>query len=446
LFLNTTAYYTGYNYYTNDLHQTLSSNVDILPESKNSVDYSSVIHDLSLKQDYLFLPNDKHTIRFGIAEIYHLFKPGIEYFYSKTDKETIDNKYKNSDIEANEFSAYFEDDFNLGKVIKLNAGVHTSGFLVQKTFYSSVQPRLSMRFLINPNLSLKAGFSNMVQYIHLLSSSGITQSSDLWVPSTANIEPEISNQISFGITSIVKNSYLLEIDAYYKTMDNLLEYKDGASFYVTATGWEDKVAQGKGDAYGVELFLKKTKGKLTGWFGYTLSWTNRKFDDINYGREFPYRYDRRHDISLVAMYQLSGKWSINASWIYYTGNAVSVPTVAHIAPGYDGYFHSWSSFPSPNMTTNSDISTSGIIESYNSRNNYRMPAYHRLDINATMKIKRPKTRQELSFGVTNLYNRFNPSFYYAAHEQDLDTGKSELKYYQVTLFPLMPTISYKISW
>jgi len=317
---------------------------------------------------------------------------------------------------------------------------------VQNKFYNSLQPRLSMRFLVNPNFSIKAGYSTMAQYIHLLSSSGITQSSDLWVPSTAEIEPETSEQYSLGITSVIKNSYLLEVDGYYKTMDNLLEYKDGASFYTTATGWEDKVAQGKGDAYGVEIFLKKTKGKLTGWLGYTLSWTNRVFDEINYGKEFPYRYDRRHDISIVGMYHFNEKWSLNASWVYYTGNAVSVPTTAYAEPGYDGKYHSWSSFPSPYSTTGSEISTSGIIENYGSRNNYRLPAYHRLDVSATMRIKHPKTRQELSFGFTNLYNRFNPSFYYSSHERDLDTGESKLYYYQVTLFPIMPTISYKISW
>jgi hypothetical protein len=446
LFLNTTAYYTGYNYYTYDLYQSESSNTDILPESKNSVDYSSIINDFSLKQDYQLIPDNRHTIKFGASGIYHKFKPGIEYFYSKTGKKTVDNKYKNNDISAGEFSLYFEDDYSLSKVIKFNAGIHASGFLVQKKFYSSLQPRLSIRFLVNPNFSVKAGYSSMSQYIHLLSSSGITQSSDLWVPSTAEIEPETSQQISLGTSNIINQKYLLELNGYYKIMNNLLEYKDGASFYTTATGWEDKVAQGKGDAYGVEIFLKKTKGKLTGWLGYTLSWTNRKFDDINYGKEFPYRYDRRHDISLVGMYKLNKKWSLNASWVFYTGNAVSVPTTAYIEPGYDGKFHSWSSFPSPYMTTNSEIYSMGIIENYKSRNNYRLPAYHRLDVSATMKIKRPKTHQELSFGFTNLYNRFNPSFYYTSHEQDLETGESKIYYSQVTLFPIMPTVSYRISW
>jgi outer membrane cobalamin receptor len=446
LFLNTTAYYTGYNYYTYDLYQAESSDTDIFPESKNSVDYSSIINDFSLKQDYQFMPNDKHDIRFGLGGIYHKFKPGVEYFYSKTGKETVDNKYKNNDISAGEFSLYFEDDYSLSRVIKFNVGVHASGFLVQEKFYPSIQPRLSMRFLVNPNFSIKAGYSSMVQYIHLLSSSGITQSSDLWVPSTAEIEPETSEQISLGIANLIKDEYLLEIDAYYKTMDNLLEYKDGASFYTTATGWEDKVAQGKGDAYGLEIFLKKTKGKFTGWLGYTLSWTNRKFDEINYGREFPYRYDRRHDVSLVGMYQLSEKWSLNASWVYYTGNAVSVPTVSYATPAYDGKFHSWSSFPAPFMTTGSEIGSSGIIESYGSRNNYRMPAYHRLDVSAKMKFSRPKSKHEFTFGVTNLYSRFNPSFYYSSHEQDIETGEAKLYYFQVTLFPIMPTVSYKISW
>jgi len=149
---------------------------------------------------------------------------------------------------------------------------------------------------------------------------------------------------------------------------------------------------------------------------------------------------------LVAMYKFNERWSLNGTWVYYTGNAVSIPTYSYAAPGYDGKFHSWSSFPTPNMTTGSEIGTSGVIESYDSRNNYRLPAYHRLDVSAAYSWKRPKASHVLTFGITNLYNRMNPSFYYSSHGQDINTGQIYSSYTKVTLFPAMPMLSYRIAF
>ena len=446
LFMNTTFYYSGYNYYTNDFYKYKSLNPDNIPNKENSVEYTSKIEDITIKQDYQFFPSDKHQVRFGLGSIFHYFKPGVSVFASETGKETIDNTMTNSDVRTTELSAYIEDNFDLSRVIKLNAGIHFSSFLVEKTGYYSVQPRISARFLVSENTSLKAGYAKMTQYVHLLTTSGIVQSSDLWVPSTSKIKPQDADQYSVGISTLFKNIYLLEIEGYYKTMNNLIEYKDGASFMDSNTNWEDKVSSGTGDAYGVEFFLKKKAGKLTGWLGYTLSWTNRKFDDINFGREFPYRYDRRHDVSIVAMYKFNKKWSLNGTWVYYTGNAVSVPTFSYTAPGYDGKFHSWSSFSSPYATTSSEVGTSGIIESYEVRNNYRLPAYHRLDVTAARRWFRPKATHELTFGITNLYNHMNPSFYYSSHGQDIQTGQFYTGYTKVTLFPALPVLSYKVTF
>jgi hypothetical protein len=167
--------------------------------------------------------------------------------------------------------------------------------------------------------------------------------------------------------------------------------------------------------------------------------------NATFGKEFPYKYDRRHDIPLVGMYKFNKKWSLNGSWVFYTGNAVSVPTSITTVPGYDGQYSYNPSFPSPSVTTGS-LSSSGIIENYNARNNYRLKTFHRLDISASRTVKKEKSEHELNFGLTNLYNRMNPSFYRISHEQDIDTGGSIIKYYTITLFPIMPTISYKISF
>ena len=446
LFLNTTAYYSGYNFYTDNLYELTSKNTELLPESKKSAEYSSDIADFSFRQDYQYLPNNNHTIRFGAGGIYHSFTPGVNSFFSETGKQTINNIIENNTIKSTELSLYFEDDLSLSKRVKVNLGVHASGFLVQGETYTSVQPRISSRFLINENLSLKMGYSSMTQYVHFLTSSGLTQSSDLWVPSTAKIKPQQSHQISAGSAILIGKQYQLEIDGYYKVMNNIIDYKDGASFLSTATGWEDKVAIGKGESYGAEFFLRKKSGKLTGWLGYTLSWTNRQFDEINFGEKYPYRYDRRHDISLVGSYALTEKWTLNGLWVFNTGNAVTIPTHSYSTPGFDGDFHSWSAFPTPGSTESSEIGNSGFLNNSEKRNNYRLPAYHRLDFTAARKVKKEKTERELTFGITNMYNKLNASYYYSSQTINETTGKAENKYWKVTLFPFMPTISYKISF
>ena len=283
----------------------------------------------------------------------------------------------------------------------------------------------------------------MTQYIHLLTTSGITQSSDLWVPATKNVKPQFSKQASLGFVYSINKTYLLEVESYYKTMDNVIEYKDGASFLLEES-WENKVSSGKGEAYGVEFLLKKTKGKFTGLLGYTLSWSNRTFEEINFGKEFPFRYDRRHDISLSGRYVINDKWAFNGLWTFYTGNAVTVPTSSYITPDYGSEIPGNVNIPNPNVIY-TNIGSSGILASAPNRNNNRLPAYHRLDLTATFHKNKDWGAWEITFGLTNLYNKQNASFYYSRDEQNVDTGELTTKYYQTTMFPLMPTFSYRVN-
>lgn len=286
----------------------------------------------------------------------------------------------------------------------------------------------------------------MTQYLHLLTSSGIVQSSDLWVPTTDIVKPETSKQANLGIAALIGKNFKMEVDGYYKTMKNVIAYKEGASYLYDEAGWEEQVTPGTGKSYGIEWFLKKNQGQLTGWIGYTLSWSYRQFDDINSGSIFPYRYDRRHDISIVGSYQISERWSLNSTWVFYTGNAVTVPTIAHIDPYYDGKNHIWYSYPSPNVFTTNNISSTGIIDLSPTRNNYRLPNYHRLDLTASYLKNKPWGAWELTFGVTNLYNRMNPSYYTKSYQENPDTGQVFFKFKQITLFPIMPSIYYRVSF
>jgi len=227
-------------------------------------------------------------------------------------------------------------------------------------------------------------------------------------------------------------------------MTNVIAYMDGSSFLDPSTGWQDKITAGNGTAYGVEVFFKKSVGQLTGFLGYTLSWSNRKFDEINFGKQFPFRYDRRHDFAITGEYKLNKKWTLNSSWTFYTGNAVTVPTHSYITPNYGDKIAPNKEFPDP-YTIIGFVSSNGKVTSAPSRNNYRLPNYHRLDITASYTKQKKWGEWKLVFGVTNLYNKMNPSFYYTEDIQNTTTGEVETKYYQRTMFPIMPTISYQIK-
>ncbi len=446
IFSNTTFYFSYYNFTNKENYERTRTDEQEIDNKISENTYLSNIRDIALTQDYESFAHDHHHLRFGAGYIFHTFKPGVNSFFSRTGEDNISNNIDNNLIRASELSGYFEDDMKLGLRFLANAGIHVSGFFVGNSSYYSIEPRLSLRYIISGKISLKAGYTHMTQYLHFLTNSGIVQSSDLWVPTTDKIKPETSRQGNLGITIIAKNNFELEVDGYYKTLNDLIQYKEGASYLYGDAGWEEKVTSGTGESYGIEWFLKKNQGRLTGWVGYTLSWSNRQFAAINSGEVFPYRYDRRHDISIVGNYRLSERWSLNGTWVFYTGNAVTVPVIAQRDPYFDGSFHSWNSFPSPNAVIISDIASSGIIDLSPEHNNYRMPNYHRLDVTASYLKHKRWGWWELTFGVTNLYNRMNPSYYTKSYEQDEETGQIKFKYKQITLFPIMPSIYYRISF
>jgi hypothetical protein len=246
---------------------------------------------------------------------------------------------------------------------------------------------------------------------------------DLWVPATAKIKPQRSYQYAAGFAkSLMQNTYELSIEGYYKEMRDIIDYLDGANFIGQSTNWEQKVAQGKGWSYGAEFFLQKKKGKYTGWIGYTLSWTNRQFDQINFGKVYPYKYDRRHDISFVNLHKISNKADIGITWVYGTGNAISLPLQSYQA--------------APGVTWNNMD-----LQYYTSKNNYRMAPYHRLDFSINRHKKKKWGRVTWSYGVYNVYGRKNPYFLYFSNNQ---YQRKTLT--QVSLFSFIPTISYNFKF
>jgi outer membrane receptor for ferrienterochelin and colicin len=428
LFMNLTATYSRYNFGVGQSFVETSepSNPDL--DNNFRFNYNSGINDWSGRIDFDYMPTKNHLVKFGGGDIYHTFTPGIQVFKAQSSDDTgVDTTFGANRIFAHEYFLYVEDDFKIGNRLKINAGLHFSGFLDSKNNFYSLQPRFSGRYLITELLSFKASYAEMQQYIHLLTNATIGLPTDLWVPSTERIKPEYSRQIAAGLAYTFKETYEISLEGYYKWMSNLIEYKDGASFFNDAKNWQDQVEVGRGWSYGIEAFVQKKVGKTSGWIGYTLSWTERQFDNLNFGEPFPYRYDRRHDLSIVLTHEINENFDIGAAWVYGTGNAVSLPLESYLGAsnglGFGG---------------------NQPIDYYESRNGYRMRAYHRLDFGANFHKKKKHWDRTISIGAYNAYSRRNPFFLYFQEEYFFDDlGSYSIRNLtQVSLFPIIPYISY----
>jgi hypothetical protein len=437
LFSNFILTYSNYNFDISNDH--VVSNESTNKKSRDYFKYFSGIKDYTAKTEFDFFPNPQHSIKFGANYIYHTFNPGVNRFQLvDNDIVNTDTIFGNQNIYAHEMFGFVEDNFDLGPRFKLNLGVHFSGFAVQHVFYPSLQPRVSIRFKWSDNFALKVSYSLMSQNIHLLSSSTISLPTDLWLPTTKKIKPQVSEQFALGAFVNLPENFELSIESYYKTMDNLIEYKEGASYTLSSKGWEDQIELGKGWSYGAEFLLEKKVGKTTGWIGYTLSWTLRQFDNLNFGKPFYARYDRRHDICITISHEFSKKIDAGITWVYGTGNAVTLGKQKF--KQHESISEGWYS--------------GNALTYYESRNNFRMPAYHRLDVGINFHRKLKFGNRTISVSAYNAYNRLNPFYIYWGRKNS-QTGKpsdgndsevTEPALIQLSIFPLIPSISYTLKF
>jgi len=393
-----------------------------------AAEYNSGINDWRINASFDYIPAPKHYVRFGADAIAHTFNPGALAF---TEIDAV-KKYGQGKIQAWEYNVYAEDDVRLTERLKTNIGLHWSAFSVRDRLYNVLQPRFSARYLLTESMSLKASYSQMAQYIHLLSNSNIGLPTDLWVPSTDLLRPQTSHQAALGIARNFKDEYEISMEGYYKLMDKVLEYKEGASFLNPDTDWEDRVLQGEGRSYGVELFLQKKTGSFTGWLGYTLSWTDRLFDSLNEGKRFPFKYDRRHDFSLALIKHLSKKVELSGTWVFGSGNSISIPVAVYQMPN--------PIVAEVNKNTYYDFGT---------RNGYRMNPYHRLDLSLSFLKETKWGERRWIIGLYNAYSRKNP--FYVDVRQNEKRGSDgqiyqEYEYVQYSLFPIIPSISYQFKF
>lgn len=435
LFMKTSATYSNYVYEskTYSFAKMTNDQGDVLKDDIFETEGETPIYDVGARIAFDFIPHNKHYIRFGGGYTYHYFRPEITQ--SNYVKDTITYSEIESSTQIHESNLFIEDDIRIGKVLKINVGVHLAMFALNNKAYFSPQPRLLVNVLLTKHSSIKASYARMTQFVHLLTNPGIGLPTDLWLPTTQTIPPEHSNQVTLGFTQDFPLNFEMTIEGFYKSMENVLEYNPSTNFLKGERPWERLVEIGKGESYGAELMLQRTKGKFTGWIGYTLAWSWRTFEQINRGDPFPYRYDRRHDISIALNYKLNDQFDFGLTWVYGTGHPITFGTERYtpIQTQMDNYGAIYETYSSGTLASE--------VTRTPDRNNFRMPPFHHLDLSFNWNKKLKHGSQRLSIGIYNVYNRMNPYMITAEERSD-----SRIILKQVSIMPIMPSISYSRRW
>lgn len=425
-FSNTSFIYSNYSY--NIGLSTSTLDLDIL----------SRIRDFNLKQEWQFFASPKHSFKAGFNLVHHTITPGE---IDANDSSGIDDSGDFQKKYALENAAFIAGESKLTQNINLSYGVRLSTFnllggdgefynyssegdITDTLFYNRndivktyvvPEPRVSMSYVVNESTSVKAAYTRSSQFLHLISNSNASNPTDLWIPSSQNVKPQIADQVGLGLFKNIRNNqFEFSVETYYKDMQNQIDYRDGASTQANELV-EGELLYGRGRAYGVEFLVKKKKGKLTGWIGYTLSRTEKQIDGINNDEWYVARQDRTHELTVVGVYDLSERLSLSASWIYYTGNAVTFPSGKYSIDGQNYLV-------------------------YTERNGYRMPAYHRLDLSVTLYNKKKENfESNWNFSLYNAYGRENAYF---ISFRDNDDDPTRTSAYQTTLFRWVPSVTY----
>lgn len=444
LFLNTTATYSNFDIgIAIDQKHSATVNNETL-EVGYFNEFTSKIRDYGLQTQFDYFPNSKHNMKFGLISTYHKFTPGATvYQLTSSVTDGVDTLFGNRKLNSLENSLFFEDEIRFTPRLKANLGLHFASLFVQDEIYPSVQPRVSMSYAVTDHWRLKSSYAEMSQFIHLLTNSTIGIPLDLWVPATADAPPMRSRQVAVGSSwNYGKKRYEFSLEGYYKTMTDLITYKEGVRFTDVQTPWEEKIiTKGNGQAYGLEAFVKKGAGKTTGWLGYTLSYTQRQFDEINLGEAYPYKYDRRHDASVVLMHEFNEKINLSTSWVYSTGNSVTFPA---------GTYMGMNTFPELSDATFTHSSFKPL--EYKGKNSLRFPDYHRLDIGINFMKKKKRGIRTWNLSVYNTYMRKNPFIIFLKSDGWVQTSYGSLvegenpELWQVSAFWIVPSITYNFKF
>lgn len=403
----------------------------------------SGIDDWFSKADFTYLRKNKYALKYGFNYTKHFLTPNDV----NIDADQLDYNNANQYI-SNEFSTYINSEFELSERFHWSAGLRPSYFqhlgpythyirneldqISDSTVYNknekvadfyTIDGNLNCVYTLKNSSSLKGSLSIVHQFIHLASVGTVSLPTDVWLASTSFIPPQRVSQINLGyFKNFRDHMFESSIELYYKDMHNQIDFKNGVLDNFDNTKFERNVLIGKGMAVGAEFIIKKKVGSFTGWGSYTLSRTFRQFDEINDGKMFPAKYDRIHDLSVVLNYQLNHKWSLSAAFIYATGNAMTLPAGRYLVQG-------------------------NIANHYTEVNSFRMPSYHRLDISANYQLKkRGRLESFLNFSIYNVYNRSNPYYIYFQAKGDLEEFSLSVKPEQISLFPILPSVTWTFKF
>lgn len=445
LFSNTTLVYSHYKFYLNDSYVRTGAQT-----SNTYSDYNTSITDYSIKSDFDYYLSNKHHAKSGFIFTYHFYNPRDFTNSVSTVKATKQNIQKSQN---QELGAYIEDTWQPSENLIANLGIRFNALITASKNYFVSEPRINFSYEVYRNINLSASYARTNQFVHLLSNTGIGLATDLWVPVTSKAPPQQADQVAVGFSKdFTKDGFSISVESYRKYMRNILAYTEGATFLgiddpLSAGIWEDNITLGKGVSYGTELLLQKYFGKLTGWLGYTLSWTVHQFDDLNYGKNFYPRYDSRHNISLVGIYKVSPKIVLSANWVYSTGNALTVPQGYFYGNFATGAYTRLSRIPGTDTYINEiEVERINRVPYYGVMNSFRAEAYHRLDIAIQLHKKKRKHERYWEFGLYNAYNRKNPFYYYLEATNDFASNGQRIELKKKSLFPILPSVTYNIKF
>lgn len=420
VFTNISVSTTDFHFRTEQMYTTTETVNTNTTTRNDQIVYRNRISDQTVKLEVDYYPMAGHAIKTGGWIIRHQYAPGLYRLAQEASNLQTNGGAEQTD--ATEYAAYLEDDIQVSRRLRLNLGVHQAVFVVDSTSYGSTQPRISGRFSLAKGLAVKASYAKMAQFHHLLTNSGVGLPTDLWVPTTRDVKPQTADQWALGLARTTPG-WELSVEAYIKEMNNLLEYEEGTSLTGTYRPWYERVTQGDGTSKGLEFLIEKKTGRFTGWISYTLSKTQRQFDDLNEGVPFFSRYDRRHDMSVTGTHTFGKKWSISAIWILSSGNRATIITSSY-------------GINLPGQSGNESI---GYI--YSDRNAYVLPTYHRLDLSIKWESIGEKVGHSVVLGVYNAYARDN-AFYL-----NLNLRQNEnITYYPKSLLPTIPYVNYTLKF
>jgi outer membrane receptor for ferrienterochelin and colicin len=431
LFLNTTLSGSIFNYGNLFKGSTFTKTVDYESKSNFRLEYQSQIRTIGLKTDCDIYGSSNLPFQVGLFVSASSYLPGKQ----EVGMNGVFDENTSGKVTGWDYGIYLEKKFEIIEKLSLTTGLRQAFYTVagEKT-YSATEPRISLDFRQNEKTGIQASYAVMTQPIHLLSNGNIGLPTDIWVPSTAIIRPETSDIFSVGLKQTINPELKLSVETYYKRLNHVISFTEGDGIMDVDKNWEQKITSGKGRCWGLETELHYSKAKVESWIGYTLAWNERKFEEINQNRWFPYQYDRRHKLDLGIIYKLRNGWSSTATWTYQSGAPATYSGLSYLA--YPGNMN----YDDLDFFTGKTIDNSQI-QYYQRINGVRLPAYHRMDLAFTKEWEAYGKKSALSLSIYNVYSRQNPFLVFTKTKPDGSTG---LK--QFSLFPIIPSISYRISF